>query len=65
MEAWFVENKLFAWALLSIRVAAMATDVGVCSEMTRKVLQSNWTAVNAAVTAMLCVWVPSVWSLQE
>ena len=33
----------------------MATDVGVCSEMAGKVLESNGTAVDAAITAMLCV----------
>ena len=66
MEACFVENKLFAWALSS-SVAAVASDVTltVCSEMAVKVLESNGTAVDTAVTAILCVWVPSVWSLQE
>ena len=65
MEAWFLENKLFAWALSSIRVAAVGSDVTVCSDMAREVQQSNWTDVDAAAMAMMCVWVPSVWSLQE
>ena len=34
---------------------AVATDVTVCSEMGVKVLESNGTAVDAAVTAMMCV----------
>ena len=33
----------------------MATDVGVCSEMAVKELESNGTAVDAAVTAMMCL----------
>ena len=35
--------------------AAVATDVPECSEMAGKVLESNGTAVDAAITAMLCV----------
>ena len=35
--------------------AAVATDVPVCSEMAGKVLENNGTAVDAAITAMLCV----------
>ena len=36
-------------------VPTIATDVAVCSEMSGKVLERNGTAVDAVVTAMLCV----------
>ena len=54
-----ISRKFFAWALMSTRVASVATDNTVCSEMavkaSVKVLESNGTVVDAAVTAMMCV----------
>ena len=38
-------------------IAEVATDVPKCSEMAKKVLESNGSAVDAAITAMLCVGV--------
>ena len=55
-----MKQSRFAWVLqeelrLSIHPAAVATDVAVCSEIAGKVLEGNGTAVDAAITAMLCV----------
>ena len=58
---WKIWNLLnssslyYTISMISIYTAAVATDVPVCSEMAGKVLESNGTAVDAAITAMLCV----------